>query len=163
METTIEDLKNLILKKEDAYKKSLEQMEIALICFKDRSFDLSTPFLSHYFVFRLKKEAIDYLNDIAIEFRHHSKSQISNTIKRAIHENFHLNNQIDYLSNQLEKSIEINKKSHEDNQHLTRTVAILEDLENESAKKYFATENVNSNQKKKIFINSLFTDYSNVM
>jgi hypothetical protein len=36
METTIQDLKNLILKKEDAYKKALEQMEIALICFKDR-------------------------------------------------------------------------------------------------------------------------------
>ncbi len=36
METTIEDLKNLILKKEDAYKQALEQMEIALIYFKDR-------------------------------------------------------------------------------------------------------------------------------
>ncbi len=36
METTINELKNLILKKEDAYKKALEQMEIALICFKDR-------------------------------------------------------------------------------------------------------------------------------
>jgi hypothetical protein len=36
METTIDELKNLILKKEDTYKKALEQMEIALICFKDR-------------------------------------------------------------------------------------------------------------------------------
>jgi hypothetical protein len=36
MEETITELKNLILKKEDVYKKSLEQMEIALICFKDR-------------------------------------------------------------------------------------------------------------------------------
>lgn len=78
-----------------------------------------------------------------MEFHHNTKNQISNTIKRAIHENFYLNNQIDYLSNQLEKSIEINKKSIEDNQHLTRTVAILEDIENESAKKYFAIENVN--------------------
>ena len=41
METTIEDLKTLILKKEDAYKKALEQMEIALIRFKDRSSSLS--------------------------------------------------------------------------------------------------------------------------
>jgi hypothetical protein len=114
--------------------------------------------------FRLKKEAIEYLNELAIEFRQHSKDQISNTIKRAIHENFYLNNQIDYLSNRLEKSIEINKKSREDNQHLTRTVAILEDVENESAKKYFATENVNSNKqrsRKESFLS--FIDYSNVM
>lgn len=94
------------------------------------------------FFVRLKKEAIEYLNDLAIEFRHSAKSQISNTIKRAIHENFYLNNQIDYLSNQLEKTIEINKKSSEDNQHLKRTISILEHVENESAKKYFATENV---------------------
>ncbi len=38
METTIDELKNLILKKENAYKKALEQMEIALISFKDRLF-----------------------------------------------------------------------------------------------------------------------------
>ena len=36
METTIEDLKNLILEKEEAYKHALEQMEIALIHFKNR-------------------------------------------------------------------------------------------------------------------------------
>ncbi|CAF4805324.1 unnamed protein product [Rotaria sp. Silwood1] len=126
MENTIDELKNLILKKEDAYKQALDQMEIALIFFKNR----------------LKKEAIEYLNDLAIEFRHNTKNQISNTIKRAIHENFYLNNQIDYLSNQLEKSIEINKKYTEDNQHLTRTVAILEDVETQSGKKYIATENI---------------------
>ncbi|CAF1153230.1 unnamed protein product [Rotaria sordida] len=125
MEKTIDDLKNLILAKEDAYKKALDEMEIALIVFKNR----------------LKKEAIEYLNDLAIEFRHNTKNQMSNTIKRAIHENFYLNNQIDYLSNQLEKSIEINKKYTEDNQHLTRTVAILEDVEIQSAKKYIAIEN----------------------
>jgi hypothetical protein len=148
METTIDELKNLILKKEDAYKKALEQMEIALICFKDR----------------LKKEAIEYLNDLANEFRHNAKNQISNTIKRAIHENFYLNNQIDYLSNQLEKSIQINKKSIEDNQYLTRTVAILEEVENESAKKYFATENVNSKKQNFFLLNHFYLiDYSNVM
>ncbi|CAF1032822.1 unnamed protein product [Rotaria sordida] len=126
MEKTIDDLKNLILAKEDAYKKALDEMEIALIVFKNR----------------LKKEAIEYLNDLAIEFRHNTKNQMSNTIKRAIHENFYLNNQIDYLSNQLEKSFEINKKYTEDNQHLTRTVAILEDVEIQSAKKYIAIENI---------------------
>ncbi len=36
METTIDELKELILKKEDAYKKALDQMEIALIIFKNR-------------------------------------------------------------------------------------------------------------------------------
>lgn len=39
MEKTIEELNNLILKKEDAYKNALEQMEIALILFKNRFFD----------------------------------------------------------------------------------------------------------------------------
>ena len=80
-------------------------MEISLIFFKDR-------LVSSFFIFNListfsislKKEAIEYLNDLAIEFRRNSKSQISNTIKRAIQENF--------------------------------------DLQNESAKKYFTTENV---------------------
>jgi len=142
METTIDELKTTILKKEDAYKKSLEQMEIALISFKDRLNPLFI-LISFFFSIRLKKEAIEYLNDLAIQFRDNTKSQISNTIKHAIHENFYLNNQIDYLSNQLEKSIEINKKSTENNQHLKRTVTILEDIEIESAKKYLATENVN--------------------
>ncbi|CAF3667056.1 unnamed protein product [Adineta steineri] len=126
METTIDELKDLIKKKENAYKNALEQMEIALILFKNR----------------LKNEAIQYLNDLAIEFRQSTKNQISNTIKRTIHENFYLNNQMDYLTNQLEKSIEINKKYTEDNQQLTRTVAILEDVEIQSAKKYITTENV---------------------
>lgn len=36
METTIEDLKKLIQEKEDAYKHALDQMEIALIHFKNR-------------------------------------------------------------------------------------------------------------------------------
>jgi len=119
-------------------------MEIALISFKDR---LNHLFYSNLLFFcfsiRLKKEAIEYLNDLAIQFRNNTKTQISNTIKRVIHENFYLNNQIDYLTNQLEKSIEINKKSTENNQQLKRTVAILEDIETESAKKYLATENVN--------------------
>lgn len=90
----------------------------------------------------MKKEAIEYLNDLAMEFRRDSKNQISKTIKRAIHENFHLNNQIDYLSKELEKSIEITEKSRGDNEHLTRTVAILEDIEQQSAKKIFTMENV---------------------
>lgn len=90
----------------------------------------------------MKKEAIEYLNDLAIEFRRNSKAQISNTIKRAIQENFYLNKQINDLSSQLDKLIEKNQKTNENNQHLTRTVAILEDLQNESAKKYFTTENV---------------------
>jgi len=118
-------------------------MEISLIFFKDR-------LVSSFFIFNListfsislKKEAIEYLNDLAIEFRRNSKSQISNTIKRAIQENFYLNNQINDLSSQLDKLIDKNQKTHENNQHLTRTVAILEDLQNESAKKYFTTENV---------------------
>ncbi|CAF0817678.1 unnamed protein product [Adineta steineri] len=126
METTIDELKDLIKKKENAYKNALEQMEIALILFKNR----------------LKNEAIQYLNDLAIEFRQSTKNQISDTIKRTIRENFYLNNQMDYLTNQLEKSIEINKKYTEDNQQLTRTVAILEDVEIQSAKKYITTENV---------------------
>ena len=90
----------------------------------------------------MKKEAIQYLNDLAIEFHHNTKHQISNTIKRAIHENFYLNNQMDYLSNQLEKSIQINKTCTQDNQRLTRTVAILEDVETQSAKKFLTTEHV---------------------
>ena len=94
----------------------------------------------------MKKEAIEYLNDLAIEFRQHSKDQISNTIRRAIHENFHLNNQIDYLSKQLENSIEMNEKSRRNNEQLTRTVAILEDVENQSAKKYLTLENVGLNE-----------------
>ena len=118
-------------------------MEISLIFFKDR-------LVSSFFIFNLisrfsislKKEAIEYLNDLAIEFRRNSKSQISNTIKRAIQENFYLNNQINDLSSQLDKLIDKNQKTNENNQHLTRTVAILEDLRNESAKKYFTTENV---------------------
>jgi len=118
-------------------------MEISLIFFKDR-------LVSSFFIFNListfsislKKEAIEYLNDLAIEFRRNSKSQISNTIKRAIQENFYLNNQINDLSSQLDKLIDKNQKTNENNQHLTRTVAILEDLQNESAKKYFTTENV---------------------
>jgi hypothetical protein len=36
METTIDELKDLIQKKEEAYKKALDQMEIALISFKNR-------------------------------------------------------------------------------------------------------------------------------
>ncbi|CAF3355927.1 unnamed protein product [Rotaria socialis] len=125
MEKTIDELKSLILKKEDAYKKALYHMEIALMFFKDR----------------LKKEAIEYLNDLAIEFHHNAKNQLSNTIKRALHENFYLNNQFDYLSNQLEKTIEINKNYTADNQRLTRTIAIFEDVETHSAKKHIVTEN----------------------
>jgi hypothetical protein len=48
METTIEDLKNLIRKKEDAYKKALDQMEIALIIFKDRSFIILNLLFFHF-------------------------------------------------------------------------------------------------------------------
>ncbi|CAF3962655.1 unnamed protein product [Rotaria magnacalcarata] len=126
MEKTIDELKSLILKKEDAYKKALYHMEIALMFFKDR----------------LKKEAIEYLNDLAIEFHHNAKNQLSNTIKRALHENFYLNNQFDYLSNQLEKIIEINKNYTADNQRLTRTIAIFEDVETQSGKKHIVTENI---------------------
>ena len=36
MKQTIDQLKELINSKEDAYKKALDQMEIALIVFKDR-------------------------------------------------------------------------------------------------------------------------------
>ena len=36
METTIDELRNLISKKEDAYKKALDQMELALMFFKNR-------------------------------------------------------------------------------------------------------------------------------
>ncbi len=104
--------------------------------YKKKSFSFRSFYL------RLKKEAIEYLFDLAVEFRHNTKSQISTTIKRVIHENFYLNNQMDYLSNQLEKSIEMNKTSTEHNQHLTRTIAILEDVEIQSSKKDFATENV---------------------
>ena len=37
LEATIDQLKDLMLKKEDAYRKALEQMKIAVILFKDRS------------------------------------------------------------------------------------------------------------------------------
>ncbi|CAF1561887.1 unnamed protein product [Adineta ricciae] len=126
METTIEELKRQIQQKEDAYRSALDQMEIALITFKNR----------------LKKEAIQYLNDLAIEFRRTTKNQISQTIQRAIRENFYLNNQITHLTTQLEKSIEMNKKSTEKNQHLTRTVSILQDVELQTTNKIFATENI---------------------
>lgn len=91
---------------------------------------------------RLKKESIDYLNDLAIEFRQHSKAQLSKTIQRAMHENFYLNNQIETLTNQLEKSIDLNKRSAEEKQELSKTVSILEDVQLESTKKCLKTENV---------------------
>ena len=37
LEATIDELKDLMLKKEDAYRKALDQMRIAVILFKDRS------------------------------------------------------------------------------------------------------------------------------
>lgn len=95
-----------------------------------------------FYNYRLKKEVIEYLNELAIEFHHNAKNQISNTIKRTINENFYLNNQIDYLSSQLEKSIKINKTYSDDNQRLIQTVTILKDVEAESAKKYLAIKDV---------------------
>ena len=50
MEQTIEELKNLILIKEAAYKKALDQMEIALIIFKNRLFFLLKSFFSNFFL-----------------------------------------------------------------------------------------------------------------
>ncbi|UJR34173.1 hypothetical protein I4U23_021580 [Adineta vaga] len=126
METRIEELENLIQQKEDAYRFALDQIEIALILFKNR----------------LKKEAIQYLNDLAIEFHRTTKHQLSQTIQRTIHENFYLNNQIKNLSTQLEKSFETNRKTEENNQQLTRTIAILQDIETQSANQIFTTENI---------------------
>lgn len=77
-----------------------------------------------------------------MEFRRTTQSQISSTIKRAIHENFFLNNQMNYLSDQLERCIELNQKSTDENQQLTRTVSVLEDVETQSTTKLVATENV---------------------
>ena len=150
METTIEELKRQIQQKEDAYRSALDQMEIALITFKNRFVHFDSSFVQTLF-FRLKKEAIQYLNDLAIEFRRTTKNQISQTIQRAIRENFYLNNQITHLTTQLEKSIEMNKKSTEKNQHLTRTVSILQDVELQTTNKIFATENVNQSHVTRVY------------
>ena len=126
LQATIERLKESIEQKEAAYHRALDQLEIGLIRFKER----------------LKREAIDYLNDLAIEFRRHRTNQISQTIQRAIHENFHLNEQIEHLTEQLDKSLEINRKASVEKDDLTRTVAILEDVQVQSARKHLTTEHV---------------------
>lgn len=90
----------------------------------------------------MKKETVDYLNQLAIEFHRSSKSQISSTVQRAIDENFYLNRQIETLSHQLEKSIEMNKKSIGERQKLNQTLSVLEAVQLESAKKYMNSQKV---------------------
>ena len=119
LQTTIDELKESIEEKRTAYHQALDELQIGLIRFKER----------------LKREAIAYLNDLASEFRRHRTNQISATIQRAIHENFHLNEQLD-------KSVQINRKASEEKDDLKRTVAILEDLQVQSAKKHLTTEHL---------------------
>ena len=126
LQTTIDELKESIEEKRTAYHQALDQLQIGLIQLQER----------------LKREAIDYLNELANEFRRHRTNQISATIQRAIHENFHLNEQIVHLTEQLDKSIEINRKASADKDDLTLTVPIREDVQVQSAKKHLTIEHL---------------------
>ena len=95
---------------------------------------------------RLKKEAIDYLNDLAIEFRQQTTNQISKTVQRAIQENFYLKHQIETLSDQLDTSLRSHRMDSQKQAQLTRTVAVLEDLQVQSAKKHLSKEHVRSSK-----------------
>ena len=50
METTIEELKRQIQQKEDAYRSALDQMEIALITFKNRFVHFDSSFVQTLFL-----------------------------------------------------------------------------------------------------------------
>lgn len=100
------------------------------------------PLCLFFILIRLKKESINYLNDLSIEFRQNTKNHLSKTIQRAMKENFYLNNQIESLTNHLEKTIELNKKSAEEKTELSKTISILEDVQHETTEKHLKTENV---------------------
>ena len=68
LQTTIDELKESIEEKRKAYHQALDQLQIGLIQFQER----------------LKREAIDYLNELAKDFRRHRTNQISETIQREL-------------------------------------------------------------------------------
>lgn len=59
METTIEELKRQIQQKEDAYRSALDQMEIALITFKNRFVHLDfSSFRTFYLQIKERSDSI---------------------------------------------------------------------------------------------------------
>lgn len=97
------------------------------------------------FMFRLKKEMVLRLNQVAAEFRKVSNKQMAETTKRTIRENVSINAQLAKMSDKTMELIQENDELKSKEKKMKLHIDMLEHNEKELAKK-------NSSNQKVMFI-----------
>ena len=100
--------------------------------------------------YRLKKEMVMRVNQVASEFRKVSNKQMAETTKRTIRENVSINSQLSKMS---DKTMEMIKESDDlkdkEKKHRLQ-IDLLEANEKELAKKNHSNQKVSENMEKRI-------------
>lgn len=92
--------------------------------------------------FRLKKEMILRVNQVAAEFRKVSNKQMAETTKRTIRENVSINAQLSKMSDKTMEMIQENDQLREKEKQMKQHIEMLEFNEKELAKKNSSNQKV---------------------
>ena len=94
------------------------------------------------FIFRLKKEMVLRLNQVAAEFRKVSNKQMAETTKRTIRENVSINAQLAKMSDKTMELIQENDELKSKEKKMKLHIDMLEHNEKELAKKNSSNQKV---------------------
>ena len=107
-----------------------------------RSVDYIDNEKNHENFFRLKKEMILRVNQVAAEFRKVSNKQMAETTKRTIRENVSINAQLSKMSDKTMDLIQENDALKEKEKEMKQHIDMLEFTEKELAKKNSSNQKV---------------------
>lgn len=92
--------------------------------------------------FRLKKEMVNKVNQVASEFRKVSNKQMAETTKRTIRDNVSITAQLDKMSDKTTELIAENDELRKKNKEQRQKIEMLEDNEKEILKKNHSNQKV---------------------
>ena len=98
--------------------------------------------MNEYCNFRLKKEMIQRVNQVAAEFRKVSNKQMAETTKRTIRENVSINAQLSKMSDKTMELIQENDQLKQKEKEMKQHIDMLEFNEKELAKKNSSNQKV---------------------
>lgn len=93
-------------------------------------------------IFRLKKEMVNKVNQVASEFRKVSNKQMAETTKRTIRDNVSITAQLDKMSDKTMELIAENDELRKKNKEQRQKIEMLEDNEKEILKKNHSNQKV---------------------
>jgi len=92
--------------------------------------------------YRLKKEMVNKVNQVASEFRKVSNKQMAETTKRTIRDNVSITAQLDKMSDKTMELIAENDELKKKNKEQRQKIEMLEDNEKEILKKNHSNQKV---------------------